>query len=271
MPKIVHFEVPADDMDRAKIFYQTLFGWKIQPFQEGMDYWMIRDAEEGTEGQGIGGGMMPRQNPGQTIVNYIDVTSVDDYMAKVQELQGKIVVPKMPVPQMGYFAVCLDTEGNAFGLWETDPEAGMLADASEAFIAVLAAMIAADDEYTVDEMQTVWNEVESMDLFQGKEYRDMEARIFKRFNKDSAKPSAFSDQEVDLIITSAKQMLSPEQQEAVFRLAAKTAHSDKTLQGYVKEIDAREQRLLDRLEKGLEIPPYAKEKVMKEIQENRLA
>lgn len=270
MPKIVHFEVPADDMDRAKNFYESLFGWKIQPFQEGADYWLISTSEEQAEDQ-IGGGLMPRQNPNQTIVQYIDVASVDEYMKKVSELNGKVVVPKMPVPGMGYFAVCLDTEGNSFGIWETDPEAGILADASEAFIAVLAAMIAVDENYSVDEMQTVWNEAASMELFKGKNYQDMESRIFKRFNKDPAKPGAFDDNEIDLIIASAKQMLVPEQREAVYRLAAKTAHSDKTLQGYVKDIDEREQRLLDRLEKGLEIPVYTKEKIMKEIQESRLS
>ena len=72
----------------------------------------------------IGGGLMKRQNPQQQgIMNYIDVRSVDEYSSKVERLGGKIVVPKMPVKGMGYFAVCLDTENNTFGIWETNSEA----------------------------------------------------------------------------------------------------------------------------------------------------
>jgi uncharacterized protein len=66
---------------------------------------------------------MKRQNPQQQgITNYIDVRSVNEY-SKVERLGGKIEVPKMPVKGMGYFAVCLDTENNTFGIWETNSEA----------------------------------------------------------------------------------------------------------------------------------------------------
>lgn len=118
MPTIVHFEIPADDVERAKKFYSTLFGWEIKKAQ-GMDYWMIETAGE----KSIGGGMMKRQAPGQTITNYMDVPSVDEYSAKVKKLGGRIIVPKQAVPGMGYFAVCLDMENNAFGLWEADKDA----------------------------------------------------------------------------------------------------------------------------------------------------
>ncbi|MBN1909285.1 MAG: hypothetical protein JW818_06070, partial [Pirellulales bacterium] len=73
--------------------------------------------------QGVCGGMMARQAPGHMITNYIDVPSVDESAAKVQKLGGKIVMPKTPVPGMGYFVICLDTENNAFGLWETNSAA----------------------------------------------------------------------------------------------------------------------------------------------------
>jgi predicted enzyme related to lactoylglutathione lyase len=116
MPNIVHFEIPADDIQRAKTFYSKLFGWKIESMQ-GMDY-MIIDA------YGVpGGGMMKRMHPDQQIINMIGVPSVDEYSAKVEKLGGKIVVPKMAVPGMGYFVNCIDTENNAFGIWEMDPAA----------------------------------------------------------------------------------------------------------------------------------------------------
>jgi uncharacterized protein len=125
MPTIVHFEVPADDVERSRKFYSDLFGWKMEKWpgmESGMEYWIINTTDnEG--GKAVGGGMMKRQNPQQGITNFIDVTSVDEYSAKVQSLGGKIVAPKQAVPTMGYFAVCLDTENNTFGIWETNPNA----------------------------------------------------------------------------------------------------------------------------------------------------
>lgn len=118
MPDIVHFEIPADEIDRAKSFYASLFGWKFEQVS-GMDYWFISTGGEGA----IGGGMLKRKNPQHPITNYVDVASVEDYGKKVEMLGGKVVVPKMAVPHMGYFAVCLDTEGNLFGLWQTDSSA----------------------------------------------------------------------------------------------------------------------------------------------------
>ena len=125
MPTIVHFEIPADDAERSRKFYSDLFGWKMEKWpgmESGMDYWIINTTDnEG--GKAVGGGMMKRQNPQQGITNFIDVTSVDEYSAKVQSLGGKIVAPKQAVPTMGYFAVCLDTENNTFGIWETNQNA----------------------------------------------------------------------------------------------------------------------------------------------------
>ena len=125
MPTIVHFEVPADDVERSRKFYSDLFGWKFEKWpgmESGMEYWIINTTDnEG--GKAVGGGMMKRQNPQQGITNFIDVTSVDEYSAKVQSLGGKIVAPKQAVPTMGYFAVCLDTENNTFGIWETNQNA----------------------------------------------------------------------------------------------------------------------------------------------------
>jgi predicted enzyme related to lactoylglutathione lyase len=125
MPTIVHFEVPADDVERSRKFYSDLFGWKMEKWpgmESGMEYWIINTTDnEG--GKAVGGGMMKRQNPQQGITNFIDVTSVDEYSAKVQSLGGKVVAPKQAVPTMGYFAVCLDTENNTFGIWETNQNA----------------------------------------------------------------------------------------------------------------------------------------------------
>jgi predicted enzyme related to lactoylglutathione lyase len=122
MPTIVHFEIPTDDLQRAKTFYNELFGWKIERFPGPMEYWIITTTDADGN-KALEGGMMARQHPEHQITNYIDVPSVDEHSAKVQQLGGKVVVPKTPVPGIGYFAVCLDTENNTFALWETDDKA----------------------------------------------------------------------------------------------------------------------------------------------------
>ncbi len=116
----VHFEVPADDVARAKAFYTELFGWQIEATPGFSDYWMI---QTGPEGQSLGGGLFKRSTPDQGVINYVGVESVTDYAAKVAQLGGKILMPRSPVPGMGWFAVFQDTEGNVMALWETDPAA----------------------------------------------------------------------------------------------------------------------------------------------------
>jgi len=115
---IVHFEIPADDLSRAERFYSELFGWRIIR-EPGWEYYLIQTGEEGD----LGGGMMRRAHPQQGPVNYVQVESVEDYSGRVVSLGGQVVVPKTAVPGMGYFAQCLDTEGNVIALWEGDRSA----------------------------------------------------------------------------------------------------------------------------------------------------
>jgi len=97
MPTIVHFDVPADDIDRAKKFYKDLFDWKIDPVPGPMKYFQIlTNNEEGKEG--VAGGMGKRQQPGTGITNYIGVPSIDEYIEKAKKLGAKIIMPKTTVP-----------------------------------------------------------------------------------------------------------------------------------------------------------------------------
>ncbi len=122
MPTILHFEIPTDDLERARKFYTELFGWKIEKYPGSMEYWMITTTDEKGE-KALAGGMMRRQHQQQPITNYIDVPSIDEYTVKVEKIGGKVVVPKTAVPSIGYFALCLDTENNTFAIWETDDTA----------------------------------------------------------------------------------------------------------------------------------------------------
>jgi predicted enzyme related to lactoylglutathione lyase len=135
LPTIVHFEIPADDIERAKKFYNELFGWKIEKLPgtddsqltsaatgQPIEYWMVTTTDD-KGSKAIGGGMMKRQMPDHRITNYINVNSVDEYTSKVEKLGGKVAAPKHAVPGMGYFALCLDTENNPFAVWESNESA----------------------------------------------------------------------------------------------------------------------------------------------------
>ena len=117
---IIWFEIPADNPERAQKFYGQLFGWKITAFPGATDYWHI---DTGGGDETPDGGMLKRQYAGQPITNYVNVPSLTRAMAKVKKLGGKICKAKTAVPTMGYFAVCADTEGNSFALWEINRKA----------------------------------------------------------------------------------------------------------------------------------------------------
>jgi len=128
---IVHFEIPADNPERAAKFYRELFGWNIEKWDNpnGIEYWMVQTVPTNEQGMperpGVNGGMMPRMYPGQQPVNYIAVESVDKAVAKAERLGAKVMMGKTPVPGMGWFALCSDCEGNEFGLWQNDENASM--------------------------------------------------------------------------------------------------------------------------------------------------
>lgn len=118
---VVHFEIPAENVQTLKNFYEKLFAWKIIPAPaENMEYWMIQTVPTDEQGMlqrpGINGGMPPKQQPDQKPINYITVENIDTYISKVEELNGKVLMPKQQIPKVGYIAIATDPEGNQFGL-----------------------------------------------------------------------------------------------------------------------------------------------------------
>lgn len=128
MPRVVHFEIHADQPDRAVAFYKNLFGWDFTSWSGPMEYWMIRTGPAGQPG--IDGGLVRRRGPGPTegqavnaYVCTVDVTSVDDAVVSATQLGGTVAVSKMPIPSIGWLAYVKDTEGNILGLMQNDPTA----------------------------------------------------------------------------------------------------------------------------------------------------
>jgi hypothetical protein len=128
---IVHFEIPADQPERAAKFYRELFGWDIKKYEGsaagGMEYWMVQTVPTDAKGMpsrpGVNGGLMRRMMPGQALVNYISVENVDEFVRKAERLGAKVLMGKHPVPGMGWFAQLNDTEGNLFAIWQNDEKA----------------------------------------------------------------------------------------------------------------------------------------------------
>ena len=121
MPRIVHFEIPTDDPERASTFYRDVFDWNINKWDGPQEYWLAETGARDTPG--IDGGLMRRMPEFPTVVNTIGVDSVDEYTRKITEGGGTIVAPKMPIPGMGWLAYFKDTEGNTFGIMQPDSEA----------------------------------------------------------------------------------------------------------------------------------------------------
>ncbi len=110
MPRVVHFEIPADNPERATKFYSEVFNWKIEKWVGPVDYWLITTGSD--DEVGINGAIMKRPNPQATINNTIEVPSVDNFLSNIVANGGKVIAPKMPVPGVGYAAYFQDTEGN---------------------------------------------------------------------------------------------------------------------------------------------------------------
>lgn len=121
MPRPVHFDMTADNPERAIKFYETVFGWKFQKWDGPMEYYMATTGDE--KEPGINGGISRKGNQAMPQMNTIGVPSVDEFSKKVQNGGGKIIQPKMPIPGVGWFAVAQDTEGNTFGMMQEDKNA----------------------------------------------------------------------------------------------------------------------------------------------------
>jgi len=122
MAKVVHFEIPFDNKERAMKFYTDSFDWQLMDIPQ-MNYVMARsvdvdDKQMPKEPGAINGGLFqrPKEAPSPTI--YVDVTSVDEAIKRVEAAGGKVVTPNTPIPGMGAYARVADTEGNVIGLFQ---------------------------------------------------------------------------------------------------------------------------------------------------------
>lgn len=126
MGRVVHFEIHAEDPQRAIAFYTATFGWAFHKWEGPIPYWLISTGPDSEPG--INGGLVPRMGStdGTAVIAFVCTVNVDDVdasVAKALAAGGTKAVDKMPVPGIGWLAYCKDTEGNVFGMMQNDPTA----------------------------------------------------------------------------------------------------------------------------------------------------
>lgn len=128
MPRPFHFEIHADNPQRAIEFYTKMFGWTFQRWNGPTEYWLVTTGDRGTPG--IDGGLLRRDGPApldmpavNAFVCTVDVPSLDAMILRTSECGGTIVVAKMAVPGVGWLAYAHDSEGNVFGMMQQDAAA----------------------------------------------------------------------------------------------------------------------------------------------------
>jgi predicted enzyme related to lactoylglutathione lyase len=125
MARVIHFEIHADDPERAIRFYQQTLGWQFSQWG-GQPYWLIQTGPK--EQPGIDGGLLPREGAidGTAVIAYVctvDTEDLDATTASVTANGGTVAVPRMPVPGIGWLSYFKDTEGNLFGAMQMDSAA----------------------------------------------------------------------------------------------------------------------------------------------------
>lgn len=115
----IHFEVPADDAERAQRFYLEALGWQFTRWDGPTPYWLVNTGE----GDGVNGGLFRRDDGFPVPCFVVDVPDADAAAAKATGAGGTVVMPKSAIPGMGWTVYAKDTEGNVFGMIQFDPAA----------------------------------------------------------------------------------------------------------------------------------------------------
>ncbi len=122
MPRVTHFEIYTADPEAVQPFYRDVFGWKFEKFEGPFAYWLITTGPDNEPG--INGGLTrPREGQSPGTLNTIAVSSFEQTIKKIEQRGGKICVPKMAIPEIGWLAYAEDPAGNVFGIIEPDVEA----------------------------------------------------------------------------------------------------------------------------------------------------
>ena len=118
MNRVVHFEIPIDDPDRAGAFYGRVFDWTVSRWGD-VPYWPMTTGE--APGVGAEGALTPRSDAPEGVLVYVQVDDVDAALQRIRDAGGSVVAERTPIPGMGWFGTFRDPEGNLLGLIQDDP------------------------------------------------------------------------------------------------------------------------------------------------------
>lgn len=131
MNRVVHFEIQAEDPQRAAKFYTDVFGWQIEKWDSpDMEYWMVMTAEKNSKEPGINGGLLrrpaktpPHECGTNAFVCTMQVENFDATAEKIISAGGIVAMPKFAIAKMAWQGYFIDTEGNTFGVHQQDENA----------------------------------------------------------------------------------------------------------------------------------------------------
>ena len=120
MSRVIHFEIPSDEPEKAQQFYSKVFGWKMRQWVD-QPYWLCTTGDKSLPG--IDGAIIKKRGPDHPLVNTIQVDHLEETITNIEANGGIIVVPKMAVPGIGWLAFFKDTDGNIMGIMQSDTQA----------------------------------------------------------------------------------------------------------------------------------------------------
>lgn len=120
MSRVIHFEIPSDNPEKALVFYEKVFGWKVSQWTDA-PYWLCTTGEDSEPG--INGAIMKRNSPDQPLLNTIGVKNIDETIQSIQAHGGVVVSPKRAIENVGWLAFFKDLDGNILGVIEQDEKA----------------------------------------------------------------------------------------------------------------------------------------------------
>ena len=123
MNRFTHFELVTDDFEKTAAFYRAVFGWNVHKWEGPVAYWLVESGDASTPG--INGGLMEKNSEFRGTINTIEVADIDAAIAAVQANGGEIIMPKGPIPGVGFLAYFKDNTGIIVGLHQADPTASM--------------------------------------------------------------------------------------------------------------------------------------------------
>lgn len=125
---ICHFEIPADDLEKAGAFYRTLFGWEVVAVGQGDDAYMLVTTSQ--RPGSLGGGLSRRCAGHDAPIVYVSVSSIETTLGKLVELGGEVLMQRSAIPEVGWVATARDPQGNTIGLFQEDDGAGLTEEAA---------------------------------------------------------------------------------------------------------------------------------------------